>query len=87
MVAPDLSYVLAWVGEESREVGCCGDKGIDGEGLLVVWDATDGGFFIKVLGNHSIFHRRQLASGGAESATGTGEVEINGKDIGDRRGG
>ena len=32
------------------EDGCLGDRGKDEEGLLGVWDTSDGGYFVQVLG-------------------------------------
>ena len=69
------------------EVGCCGDGGTDAECFLGVWDATDGGVTIQVLGAHPIVHIRRLTRGGAESVTGAGKVGVDGKKIGERRGG
>ena len=54
--ATDLIYVSERVGKEATEVSCCGEVGTDGEGLLGVWDATDVGTFIQVLGPHYVVH-------------------------------
>ena len=77
--------MAAWDGEEVTEVGCFGDRGTDVKCFISVWDAADGGAIIQVLGEHSFIHRRKLTSIGAESMTGAGNVEEDGKDIGERR--
>ena len=58
--------------EEATEFGCCEDGGTYAEYFIGLWDAAVGSATIQVLGAHSIVHRRQLDSGGAESATGAG---------------
>ena len=42
--------------------------------FLGVWQSTDAGATIQVLGMHSIIQKQRLASGEAESATGTVKV-------------
>ena len=64
-VTPNVSYVSERDGEKVTEVGCCVYGGTDVECFLVVWDATNAGAIIQVLGAHSIFHIQRLASGGA----------------------
>ena len=85
MGAPKLRYMLAQVGEEATEVGCCGDGVMDREGLLGAWDAASGVTFIKVLGTHSVVHQLQMARGEAEYVKGAGKVGNNGKYIGEIR--
>ena len=72
MVSPNLRYVSEWVVEEAAEVGCCGDIGTYGEGILGICDAVERGTLNQVLGIHSVIHRRQLASSGTEYARGGG---------------
>ena len=82
MGSPDLIYVSTQDVDESMEVGCCGDVGMDGECFIGVWYATDGSAVIQVIGIHYTVHRQQLASGGAESATSAGKVGADGKYLG-----
>ena len=58
---------------------------MDAEFFLGVWDTADGGAIIQVLGMHYIVHRKLLASGGVEYATGTGKVVVDGKYLGRER--
>ena len=67
------------------EVGYCGDGGTDGEGLIGIWGAVDGGAFIRLLGTHYVVHKRIMTSSGEESATGAGKVGTAGKDLGEIR--
>ena len=54
MGAPDLSDVLAQDGEEEIEVVCWGDGGTDGEDLFGIWDTTDGGLFVPLIGTNVV---------------------------------
>ena len=40
------------------EDGCLGDRGKDEEGLLGVWDTSDGGYFVQVLGVNNVVLQR-----------------------------
>ena len=57
------------------------------ECFIGVWDSTDRGVIIQVLGAHYIFHRRRLARVGAESVTGAEKFGEDGKCIEEIRGG
>ena len=74
----------AQVREEVTEVGCCGDAGMDQEGLLGVWGATYGSTFFQVLGTHFSVLRQRLAEGRAEYTAGTGNVGTNGEEFGEK---
>ena len=80
---------MCWHGTErkQRRLVVAETEETDAECFLGVWDASDVGAIIQVLGDHYIVHRRRLASGGAESTTGAGKVGADGKDLGERRGG
>ena len=58
MGAPDFRDFPAWDGEETMEVGCLGDGGTDGEGILVVWDTSDGSLFVLVPGTNVVVLRK-----------------------------
>ena len=81
--ASDISDVLAQVGEEATEDVCCGYIGMEGEGLLGVWDTDEGSSFAQVLGENTIVLQWRLAIGATEPMTGAGEMETTGGALGD----
>ena len=64
------------------EAGCCGYRGTDGEGILGVWDTSDGSSFVQVLGTNYVVLQRILDGGGTEPTSGAGKVGTDGEDFG-----
>ena len=75
--------MLARVVEEETEAHCCGDGGTDGEGIINVWETTNGSNFIQVLGKNVVILQRLLDGSGIESMEGTGKVGMNGESLGE----
>ena len=48
--ATNFNNVFSQVREEETKAGCYGDRITNGEGLLVIWDTTDGSSLVQVLG-------------------------------------
>ena len=74
--------MLARDGEEAKEVAVWGDRGADGVGLLSIWETSDGGLFIPVLGTNVVFHWRRLSVGGTEPPEGAGGMGAADEDLG-----
>ena len=72
----------AWDREEVTEVGCLGDRGIDGEVILGIWDTADGGLFVPLPGTNIFVRQQRLFGGGTEPLEGAGKTRKAGEDIG-----
>ena len=66
MVAPDFRNVPGREGDETKEAVFRGDRGKYGEGLLGIWDITDGNSFVQVPGAIVVILRQRLLGNGAE---------------------
>ena len=62
---------------------CCGDEGMDGEGLLGVKDTADGSYLVQVLGTNAVLLWRRLDGGGTKPTVGVGKVVMTGEKFGE----
>ena len=72
----------AWDGEETAEVSCLGDGGTDGEGLLGIWDTTDGGLLVPIPGMNVVVLRQRLDGNGTEPPEVAGKMGTAVEDLG-----
>ena len=64
------------------KAGYRGFGGMDGEGLLGVWDTTDSGYFVQVPGENVVFLQQKLAGGGIEPLESAGKMGTAGEAFG-----
>ena len=55
---------------------------MNGEGLIGVWDTTEGSIFIKVPGTNDVVLRQRFYGSGTEPLEGASEMGMSGENLG-----